>query len=364
MQKNFPGITVVEEGEKECRTFAGTQESTLFEEAIKKAGQAGMVGRFTGVMRELLLTAYKLAGQKINILICGETGTGKELLARFIHLSSPRAPRIFLPVNCGALAESLVESDLFGHEKGAFTGADRRRLGCFEMADRGTIFLDEVGDAPPSVQARLLRVLETGQFQRVGGDQIITVDVRVLAATNIDLEEAVKKRRFREDLYYRLNAVLIRVPPLRRRTEDILPLAGYFLGRAYGVGSQGISLSAGASDIILNYHWPGNVRELSNVILQSAALAEGNVILPRHLPERMAQSLKHSFDISGEPLKLPQPARLRELEKQAIISALQHCGGNVKAASSLLGIGRATLHRKIKQYGLSQCKSVRCTDNE
>ncbi|HBV96801.1 MAG: hypothetical protein JL50_15530 [Peptococcaceae bacterium BICA1-7] len=326
---------------------------------LETAGRVGMTGFSSKEMRNLLTTAYKVAGKKINMLICGETGTGKELLARFIHSCSPQSARIFLPVNCGALAESLVESDLFGHEKGSFTGADRRRHGCFELAHRGTILLDEVGDASPGVQSRLLRVLETGEINRLGGEEIIHVDVRIISATNIDLEKAVQKRMFREDLYYRLSAVRLDIPPLRQRREDIPHLAEYFLRRILGQENFECSMFAPETmDIIVNYPWPGNVRELANVVYQAAALSEGNTICAGHLPDRLLNTNKKVSVLGAMGTdNLVSPPRLKEIEKSAIIYALQYFKGNIKAAAQALGIGRATMHRKLKEYGIDSSKN-------
>lgn len=326
---------------------------TLPEEIHTLAGRLGLVGYNSREMQKLLATAYKISGKNISVLICGETGAGKELLARFIHAASSRANMMFLPVNCGALAESIMDSELFGHEKGAFTGADRRRQGYFELADKGTIFLDEVSEASSGLQAKLLRVLETGEFLRVGGEKIVSVDVRVVAATNVELKNAVRKKLFREDLYYRIGAVCLNVPPLRQRKKDILPLAEHFLRRIASSGSGEIqALSPEVAEVLLNYSWPGNVRELANVIQQAAVMAEGPVILPVHLPAYLFQSErfrhKEIFQLNDDG----RPPRLEDIEKAAIISALRYCRGNIKAAASVLAIGRATMHRKIKEYGI------------
>jgi len=217
---------------------------------------------------------------------------------------------------------------------------------------------DEVGDSSSGVQSRLLRVLETGDFQRVGGEEIINVDVRVLAATNIDLEKAVQKRLFRQDLYYRLGAVRLNVPPLRRRREDILPLADHFLWRVSGVeGEEPITLSHEAAEMLLNYPWPGNVRELANVIYQAATMAEINIIAPHHLPDRFLSGQKQLSE-GLSPAGDSPPARLKDIEKSAIISALQYCRGNIKATALVLGIGRATMHRKLKEYGIDLNRAV------
>jgi two-component system NtrC family response regulator len=265
----------------------------------------------------------------------------------------------FLPLNCSAIAESIVESELFGHEKGSFTGADRRRRGCFELADKGTLFLDEVGDSSLTLQSKLLRVLETGEFQRVGGEGFVHVDVRVVAATNVDLEKAIQKKLFRQDLYYRLGGVKLNVPPLRRRREDILPLAEYFLRRVSSNESGDVPvISHEAAEILIKYSWPGNVRELANAIHQASTLVEGTTILPKHLPAHLIYSRwQHSGfkDFSDDPAK---PPALKDIEKSAILSALRYCRGNVKEAASVIGISRATIHRKIKEYGINVSRSV------
>jgi len=329
--------------------------NSLLEEAFAVTRRVGFVV-YSREMQDLLVNAYKFAGKNLNVLIYGETGTGKELLASFIHAASDRAARTFLPVNCSALAENIVESELFGHEKGAFTGAERRRHGCFELANGGTIFLDEVGDASPGLQAKLLRVLETREFQRVGGEEI----VRVVAATNIDLEHALHTKRFRDDLYYRLAAVRLDIPPLRCRREDILPLAEHMLRRFSNCGSGDVpSISPEAAKIMMDFSWPGNIRELANIVHQATALADGGIILPEHLPARLT---RYEQQHSGfECISLSDdvcPPSLKELEKTAIIAALRYCQGNIKAAASVLGIGRATIHRKIKEHDIDLIRSV------
>ncbi len=325
----------------------------LPEKAISTADKVGFIGYESKEIQELLLTAYKIANKDLNVLISGETGTGKELLARFIHVASERAKERFFPVNCGALSESLVESELFGHEKGAFTGADRLRRGCFELADKGTIFLDEVGEASLSLQARFLRVLETGEFQRVGSEHFVTVDARVLAATNIDLIKAVKKKIFREDLYYRLGAVCLEMPPLRSRRDDILALVYYFLRRATEPDKTPV-LSTEVLQIFIEYSWPGNVRELSHAVKQAVALAEGGTILPGHLPAHLRQSKNTGFEYEksrGKDSALP-PRSMVEYEKAAITAALKYCQGSIPEAAAVLGIGQATLYRKINRFSI------------
>lgn len=267
------------------------------------AGVAGAVGFQVGsspMMRRLASLAYKMAGKNITVLIQGKTGTGKEVLAHFIHAASSRADGAFIPVNCGALPENLLESELFGHERGAFTGANQARRGIFELANHGTLLLDEIGDASPMIQVKLLRVLETGEFMRVGGERPIKTDVRVIAATNVDLEEAIREKTFREDLYYRLNVVRLEIPSLQQRNEDIPLLAAHF-ARQFNPRAQ---LSPGALRLLQNHSWPGNIRELANVMRRAVVMCSDDTILPTHLNDRFQTASVTSantptFDISG-----------------------------------------------------------------
>jgi len=288
----------------------------------------------------------------MNVLIQGESGTGKELVARAIHAMSPRRNRPFLPLNCAAIPESLLESELFGHEKGAFTGAVGVRQGKMEAAEGGTLFLDEVGDMALALQAKLLRAIEQKEVSRVGGSQVIRVDVRILAATNQDLRERVAEKRFREDLFYRLNVFNIVVPPLRDRREDIARLADQFLeetGRENKTAPK--RLSPEALKALLAYRWPGNVRELRNAVEVASLVAGRETVEPEDLPkEILGGGLPPS---AAEPIPLPAPRTLEEIERDAIRAALKETGGNKKEAAKVLGIGIATLHRKVKEYGIS-----------
>ncbi|HEY6008323.1 MAG TPA: sigma-54 dependent transcriptional regulator, partial [Geobacteraceae bacterium] len=252
------------------------------EEWSEVAQGVGLQVGTSPAMNRLVSLAYKIASKNINVLIQGKTGTGKEVLARFIHAASNRSGQPFLPVNCGALPENLLESELFGHERGAFTGANQTRRGIFELANNGTLFLDEIGDASPQIQVKLLRVLETGEFMRVGGEKSIKTDVRVIAATNVDLEEAIREKTFREDLYYRLNVVRLQIPQLRARAEDIGLLAGHFV-RLF---NPELRLSPAALRLLEEYGWPGNIRELANVMRRAAAMCQGDTIHPEHLGSR------------------------------------------------------------------------------
>jgi len=361
------------------------------------AGVGFQVGS-SPLMRHLVSLAYKVAGKNINVLIQGKTGTGKEVLSRFIHAASSRADAPFIPVNCGALPENLLESELFGHERGSFTGASQTRKGIFELANHGTLLLDEIGDASPMIQVKLLRVLETGEFMRVGGERPIRTDVRVIAATNVDLEEAIREKTFREDLYYRLNVVRLEIPPLQQRSEDIPMLAEHF-ARTF---NPRVRLSPGAMRLLQNYPWPGNIRELANVMRRAVVMCHEDTILPGHLNDRFrppAGGLPLTAD--DEPLtadgflrvcelflekvasagaaggqegerllkvireieayligaqagmdRVPAARGLKETEAEAIKKALELHHGNITETAIALGIGRNTLYRKIKRFGL------------
>ena len=296
-------------------------------------------------MLEVLELARKVSAADSTVLLTGESGTGKEVLARAIHDASPRRSGPFVPLNCAALVESLLESELFGHEKGAFTGAVRARPGRIETAEGGTLFLDEIGELSPAFQAKLLRVLQDRTFYRVGGTQLIRVDTRFVAATNRDLQAAIRESRFREDLYYRLSVVSIRIPPLRERPGDIPLLAHHFLERVRQRTKRAIrSISEGALESLRAYGWPGNVRELENVIERAAILADGESIDERALP---AEIRTPSPAPPGE-----LPVNLEEAEKVCIRRALELTGGKKGEAAKLLGISWPTLNKKIKKYGL------------
>src|SRR5512138_3608718 len=296
------------------------------------------VGR-SEAMLQVFKTAARVAASDATVLILGESGTGKELVARAIHSASPRAQGPFVPVDCGAIAEGVLESELFGHVRGAFTGAQQARRGLFEEAGHGTLFLDEIGDVGAGLQARLLRALQEGTIRRVGANEAIPVDARVVAATNKDLEEGVKAGRFREDLYYRLNVVTLRIPPLRERREDVPLLAEHFAAK-HGRGKGAVS--AEARDLLQAYEWPGNVRELENVVARALALNPSGVVVPADLPERLRGAPE-----PGRGLPLPPGVRptLDELSRRYAALVLSECGGNKTRAAELLGIDRKTLYR-------------------
>ncbi len=297
-------------------------------------------------MAHIWNTVRKVADQKSTVLISGESGTGKEVVARKIHSMGSRCHGPFIPVHCAALSPALLESELFGHEKGAFTGAIRKKTGRFELANGGTIFLDEVGEIPMEIQVKLLRVLQELQFERVGGEESIHVDTRIIAATNRDLMELIKTSRFREDLYYRLNVIHLEIPPLRDRPQDILPLANHFLNRlSLETGKQFQGFSEDGTQALITYTWPGNVRELENAIERAVVLDSGPIITDTYLPQPAGDTR----------LKMPEsdaPGALAETEKDTIIRVLAVCSGNKALAAEKLGIGRTTLWRKMKTYGL------------
>lgn len=408
IEKPFDDIEKVEE----LIERAASHGRHVDEEWSELAESAGFRVGSSAAMRWLASVAYKIAAKDINVLIQGETGTGKEVLARFIHAASGRNGNVFIPVNCGALPENLLESELFGHEKGAFTGANNMRRGFFEMANHGTLFLDEIGDASQAIQVRLLRALETGQFLRIGGETGVNVDVRIIAATNVDLDQAVRDKTFREDLFYRLDVVRLDIPPLRAHREDITMLAEYILQKI----DPGKRISDDALRMMGAYSWPGNVRELANSISQAAALCEVPIIGPEHLSGKLHtgfSSISGVFPGVGGPsnrgagsssetlellpvleqfendhgwlekassvelnrvlaalrrlepavmekmkerdIKLEmEPPSMDEIEARAIIEVLRFYDGNITLAAKKLGMGRNTLYRRIRGYQLQK----------
>jgi two-component system, NtrC family, response regulator AtoC len=308
-------------------------------------------------MQRLFELARAAARSSSTILVLGESGSGKEVLARAIHAESPRAGGPFVAVSCAALTETLLESELFGHERGAFTGAVARRKGKFELAQGGTLFLDEIGDISPKLQLDLLRVLEERRLQRVGGTETLEIDVRVVAATHRDLGKAVAAGSFREDLYYRLNVIPITLPPLRERRDDIPLLVQHFLDRlSKDLGRALTGVSPEAMSALVNYPWPGNVRELRNVLERGAVVAQGNVI----------QLADLGLPSGGETKAAPSegPLSLEEVEKRHVAGVLRWAGGNVTHAARVLGIDRMTLYNKIKRYGLRRSDLARVASEE
>jgi two-component system response regulator HydG len=302
-------------------------------------------------MQEIFNVIEQVAPSKASVLITGESGTGKELVAQAIHENSPRASAPFVKLHCAALAETILESELFGHEKGSFTGAASRREGRFKQADAGTLFLDEIGEISPAIQVKLLRFLQERTFERVGGNETLKVDVRIIAATNRDLAAEVAAGKFREDLYYRLNVVNIEMPPLRARPSDLLPLANHFLSRfAKENGKRIEGFSEDAVERITSYRWPGNVRELENVIERAVVLCDGPRLTAKHLPAGVGSVPKGAIRIPG--------STLGEIERHAILTTLEACGGRTSSAAQMLDISVRKIQYKLHEYGVTLHRSV------
>jgi DNA-binding NtrC family response regulator len=317
----------------------------LREQLEERFGFDQIVGE-SAAMQQVLSTVARVADSNATVLIQGESGTGKELVARALHQLSPRQRARFVAVSCAALPESLLEAELFGHEKGAFTGADRMREGRFEIADGGTLLLDEVGEIPVGMQVKLLRVLQEQEFERVGGRDPIKVDVRVIAATNQSLPEKIKRREFREDLYYRLNVVTLTIPPLRERKEDIMPLVEHFRKKFADESGRSISgMTREARDLLLRYSWPGNAREVANAIERAVVMSRSPVIDVRDLPLHIRGA--------GEPEEGDELA-LESVEKRHIERVLGTADWNMNRAADLLGIHRNTLRAKMRRFGLKR----------
>ena len=315
----------------------------------EKFGFEGIIGN-SPAMRNVLTMARQFAPTNTPVLILGESGTGKELVAQAIHNNSKRAKARFVPLNCAGISESILEDELFGHVRGAFTGAEKDREGRFEYADGGTLFLDEIGDMPTAMQAKLLRVLESGEIVRLGSNDPRHVDVRLISATNHDLEENVKKGSFRGDLFFRIKGVELRLPALRERREDIPLLTQHFVQRfARQLEKDTPLISEDAQLALMRFDWPGNVRQLMNVVQNAVVLAEGT-IEPRHLPPEVLSSAGELP--AGDKATAAAGLSLDQIEKQAIRNALRVNNGNREAAAKMLGIGERTLYRKLKEYGL------------
>ncbi|HEY5909974.1 MAG TPA: sigma-54 dependent transcriptional regulator [Verrucomicrobiae bacterium] len=338
--------------------------------------EQGIIGRSEG-MQQVFKLIGQLAASDATALITGESGTGKELVARAVYHHSNRSQQPFLAVNCAAIPEQLLESELFGHERGAFTGAALQRIGKFEQCHRGTLFLDEIGDMTPATQTKILRVLQSGTFERVGGNQPIKVDVRIIAATNKALEQAVADRHFREDLFYRLNVVRIQIPPLRERREDIRLLVNYFLKKfARDQQAPPRSIAPAALKQLEKYHWPGNVRELENAVRRALVIAKGEAILPTDLPGEVTgpesgpgtavSSAGGREDLSALARQLFHWARrdpklkvIPAVERELVIEALKETGGNQVHAAKLLGITRATLRNRIEKFRIRREMTIK-----
>ena len=335
----------------ERRTLIRENE-VLRQELLEKGVTMDKIIYQSHKMDVLINMASRIAVSRATVLIKGESGTGKELLARLIHNLSPRSAKVISVVNCSALPESLLESELFGHEKGAFTGATARRIGRFEEADGGTLFLDEIGDITASVQVKLLRFLQEREFQRVGGNQTIHSDVRIISATNRDLESKVKEGTFREDLFYRLNVVVMEIPPLRERKEDVPPLIDHFLKRfAADNGKNVTGITSEARDLLLKYDYPGNVRELENIIERAVVISRNSVISVDDLPFDEDRIYPEDAGKKGEGLLR---GSIEEMERKLILEAMEKSGDHQTKAAEILGISERMLRYKLKKYGLKE----------
>jgi DNA-binding NtrC family response regulator len=326
------------------------EENRSLREALGKRYEHPNVVARSVKMQEVLATVERVAPTNSTVLLGGESGVGKDLIARAIHEKSKRASGPFIKINSTAIPENLLESELFGYEKGAFTGANASKPGKFELADKGTLFLDEIGDVPPAIQVKLLRVLQEREFERLGGTRTVKVDVRLIAATNRDLREALEQGTFREDLYYRLNVVPIDIAPLRQRKEDIPDLVNLFISRFAGDSGKPVkSISPEAMQILVNYHWPGNVRELQNIIERACALAKGTVLEASdiHLDVRPSKAA------NGASGFLPEGMTLEHWEDEMIQEALRRANGNKSQAARLLGLSRNALRYRLSKIGIA-----------
>lgn len=351
IQKPFNKMTVVKVVRKAIEKRALVLENKNLHERLRDIQEADQVIGKSTAMRKVMEMVEQVAPSTATVLITGESGVGKEVIARALHMMSPRRDKKFIKVSCAALPETLLEAELFGYERGAFTGAISKREGRFELAHGGTLFLDEVGDINPAVQVKLLRVLQSGEFERLGGSTTFVADVRLIAATNASLKKLVEKKLFREDLYYRLNVINISIPPLRERREDIPLLANYFLRMYAAKNGKNISgISKEAMDILVRYRWPGNVRELENTIERAVVLSRGSIITPADFPEDIHQAVAEHHEVAIEQRMISIPIGklpLRDIERMVMEETLRQSKGNKNIASKLLGISTRTLYRKI-----------------
>jgi len=339
---------------KALEKYRLVKENRLLNKALSDRYRFGNIIGKSKPMLNVYDLIRKVSQSKASVLITGPSGTGKELIANAIHYNSPRKDRPFVSINCGALTETLLESELFGHEKGAFTGAISMKKGRFELADGGTLFLDEVGEMPASLQVKLLRVLQEMEFERVGGTRTIKVDVRILSASNRDIKEDVEAGLFREDLFYRLNVIHIEVPSLKERGEDIRLLVNHFIDK-YGVDEEKkrIELSPEAWKVLYNYSWPGNIRELENVIERAVVLNSGGVIRPEDLPGNLSGE-EQELDIERFiPLNAPLQKTLEQIEEKLIRRALKECNNVQSHAAEMIGITKSLFQHKMKKYNIA-----------
>jgi two-component system NtrC family response regulator len=338
---------------KALELYSLKKENRRLSEALSDRYKYGNIIGKGDQMKKIYDMIGKVAQSKASVMITGPSGTGKELIAKAIHYNSPRKNMPFISINCGALTETLLESELFGHEKGAFTGAITMKKGRFEMADKGTLFLDEVGEMPPSLQVKLLRVLQEMEFERVGGTKTIKVDVRILAASNRKLREDVDKGAFREDLFYRLNVVQIEVPPLRDRIEDIPLLVAHFIEKFQPPKKRDIELSTEVWKILYTYSWPGNIRELENIIESALVMSSGKTITLNDLPDYVVRKDEEKIDLDKiVPQNLTLSEALELIEGKLIDRALKSSNNVQSKAAEMLGISRHVMHYKMKKYGM------------
>ena len=324
-----------------------TRENHLLREQLKTSqGFANIIGT-SGKMQKIYRLILKAASKRHHVLILGESGTGKELVARAIHAQSPWANQPFVPVDCGALAPTLIESELFGHVRGAFTGANQTRQGLLTAAGVGSLFLDEIAELPVELQAKLLRALQEREIKPIGSNERVRLEARIIAATNQNIEDAIKRGAVRKDLYFRLNVVSLKMPPLRERKSDIPALVHYFIDHYGGEEGRIAGISYEAMTRLMNYNWPGNVRELENAIQRAMVLGAGPLIQVKDLPSNLLYPMT-------APAEGPEILALEELERRAIMQALEATGGDRLRAAKLLGIGKTTIYRKIRQYGLAK----------
>ncbi len=353
IQKPFNKLTVLKIVRNALEKRSLVRENRMLLERLQDArGTDSVIGK-SAAMRRVMDLVAQVAPSSANILVTGESGVGKEVIAKALHDMSPRRECNFIKVSCAALPETLLEAELFGYEKGAFTGAVSRREGRFELAHGGTLFLDEVGEIKPAMQVKLLRVLQSGEFERLGGGKTIKADVRVIAATNAALKDLVERKRFREDLYYRLNVINIELPPLVERREDIPLLADHFLNRYMKKNGKNIEgVSRETMDILTRYHWPGNVRELENTMERAVVLSRDRIISPDDLPSDIVSSAAAVRDVSagGRVLNIQVgKTPLKEIEKKVIEETLRQAKGNKNIAAKILGVSARTLYRRIEE---------------
>lgn len=351
LQKPFTNEEARRHVERALQHFQLQQENrNLRDQLVSRYGMSNIIG-VSAAMREVFRVVERVATSSATVLISGESGTGKELIARALHTQSPRSAAPFVAINCGAIPAELLESELFGYEKGAFTGAHNSKKGLVEQADGGTLFLDEISELLPRLQVKLLRMLQEREVQRVGGDKAIKVDVRVIAATNADLTERIRAGDFRADLFYRLNVVSLRIPPLRERVDDILPLAHHFLRKHDPAGCI-TGLDAVAAQILRRYTWPGNVRELENVVQRTTLLAKGEEVTATDLPEELhnGTSSERTPPPSGQSLSVAR----EEFERYFIVECLKRHHGNVSRAAREAGLHRQNFYQKLHKYGIQR----------